>query len=115
MPWRDRGIRADYSRSARGCLVPTEARGLQCSGELMHGTLGATMLATRRAVCNRQALATLTIASVRLTRVHFEAHGLQWGAHGTLGAAMPTTRRAVCNRQAFETLTSLRGADSCSS
>ena len=82
--------------------MPTEARGLQCSGELicMHGTLGATMLATRRAVCNRQALATLTIASVRLTRVHFEARGLQWGAHGTLGAAMLATRRAVCSRQA---------------
>ena len=50
-------IRAEYP--PRGCLVPTamtEARYLQSSGELMHGTICATMLTTRHAVCNRQVL-----------------------------------------------------------
>ena len=52
-------IRADVW-PPQGCLLPTEARGLQCTGERMHGTLGAAMPTTRRAVCNRQALETLT-------------------------------------------------------
>ena len=50
----------------------TEARCLQYSGELMHGTICAAMLTTRRAVCNRQALTTLT--SLRGPRQSRGAH-----------------------------------------